>query len=289
MLTIKTGKNAGRTMAKFRGSSFGGCFHSHLACLRGLEEGEVPAHMQAIFDRGHAAEAWAKEELRKMGVRWIDEACGLENQTGQELSLWGDCEVSGRTILISVTPDGLAHSKDGNGYVSTEMKSFSRDSYREFLRYGLNGNERYAFQVSAEVHGYRRKHRGQRITGCIVPIVCENNKDGGDRRWNFELGEIVKFEEPPFTEEQCIQRCRDILAAYDSGAWPECDSKYPCRWPHAPALVSDVETEAVVARYEQSVRDWVAASKELETVLAGVEFLGNRRIYRNSVQMVSIQ
>lgn len=277
-------------MAKFRGSSFGGCFHSHLACLRGLEEGEVPAHMQAIFDRGHAAEAWAKEELRKMGVRWIDEACGLENQSSQELSIWGDCEASGRTILISVTPDGLAHSKDGNGYVSTEMKSFSRDAYKEFQRGGLESNERYAFQVSAEVAGYRRKHRGQRVTGCVVPIIASNVKgwDGTGERWEFELGEILKFDEPPFSEEQCLDRCREILRAYDAGEWPECDSKYPCRWPHAPAMVSDVEVEAVISRYEQAVGDWIAASKELETVLAGVEFVGNRRVYRNAVQMVGL-
>ena len=244
--------------------------------------------MRAIFDRGHAAEAWAKERLSEMGVRWIDSASGLKNQQGQELSLWGDH--GERTLLISVTPDGLAYSKDGNGYVSTEMKSFSKDSYKEFLREGLDGNKRYGYQASAEVHGYRRKHRGQRITGCIVPIVCENVKgwDGDGPRWNFELGDIVKFEEPPFTEEQCLDQCRRILDAYDAGEWPACDSKYSCRWPHVAALVADVEVDAVVARYEDAVRNWVAASKELETVIAGVDFVGSRRIYRNSVQMVGL-
>lgn len=290
-LTARSGKNAGKQIAKFRGSSFGGCIHSHLACLRGLEEGEVPAHMQSIFDRGHAAEAWAKEELRKMGVRWVDSACGLENQRDQELTLWGDDERSDRVILLSVTPDGLAHSKDGNGFVSTEMKSFSRDSYKEFLRDGLEGNLRYAYQVSAEVAGYRRKHRGQRITGCIVPIIAENVKgwDGTGERWRFELGDIVKFEEAPFTEEQCLARCREVLRQYDAGEWPDCDSKYACRWPHAAALTSDVETEAIISRYEDSVRNWVAASKELETVLAGVEFVGNRRVWRSQAQMVTLQ
>lgn len=278
-------------MAKFRGSSFGGCIHSHLACLRGLEEGDVPSHMQAIFDRGHAAEAWAKDRLKEMGVRWIDEACGLANQSGQELSVWGDDEASGRTILISVTPDGLAHSKDGNGFVSTEMKSFSKDSYKEFLRDGLEGNLRYAYQVSAEVHGYRKKHRGQRITGCVVPIIASNVKgwDGTGERWEFELGEILKFEEPPFTEEQCLDRCREVLRCYDAGEWPACDSKYACRYPHLAALVSDVETEAIVSRYEDARISFTAASHELETLLAGVDAVGNRRVYRGPMQVITLQ
>lgn len=286
-------------MAKFRGSSFGGCIHSHLACLRGLEEGDVPAHMQSIFDRGHAAEAWAKDELRKRGVKWVEEACGLENQKDQELTLWGDDAASDRVILLSITPDGLAETqKFGLDLLSSEMKSFSKDSYKEWQRDKFQGNERYAMQFSAEVHGYRRKYRNKKVGGVIVPIIASNNKewqgDVADKytwgdRWFFELGELDIYEEPPFTEEQCLDRCREILRCYDVGEWPECTSKYPCRWPHISALTSDVETEAIIARHESAVQSWIAAAKELETVLAGVEYVGSRRVYRNSVQMVTVQ
>lgn len=297
----KTGKNAGKQIAKFRGSSFGGCVHSHVACLRGLEEGDVPAHMQSIFDRGHAAEAWAKEELRKRGVRWIDEACGLENQASQELTLWGDDPVSGRVILLSITPDGLAEAttqKATLDLLATEMKSFSRKSYQEWQRDKFAGNDRYAYQFSAEIHGYRKKHRNKRVGGVIVPIIAENNKEWkGDvtdkstweGRWFFELGELEVHHKPPFTEEQCLDRCREILRAFDAGEWPECASKYPCRYPHVSALMADVEVDAVVSRYEDAVRNWVAASKELETIAAGVDYVGTRRIYRSQVQMVSLQ
>lgn len=295
-LVVKNGKNAGKTIAKFRGSSFGGCIHSHVACLRGLEEGDVPQHMQGIFDRGHAAEAWAKERLTAQGVKWIDAGCGLEEQRDQELTLWGDDPASGRMILISITPDGLSVDKRDpeNALVNAEFKSFARKSYQEFLRDGIEGNERYAYQVSAEVHGYRRKHRGKRVSGCIVPIIAENNRDWSEGapesvpRWFFELGEILKFDEPPFTEEQCLQRCRDVLAAYDAGEWPECDSKYPCRYPHTSAVVADVEVEATVARYERAVQEWIAASKELEACIAGAEFVGSRKITRYQSQMVAL-
>lgn len=281
-------------MAKFRGSSFGGCVHSHLACLRGLDEADPPPHMRSIFERGHAAEAWAKDKLASQGVKWIESGCGLEGQKDQELPIWGDDPASGRVILISVTPDGLAADKsDPDGtYINAEFKSFSRTSYKEWLREGFSGNERYALQFSAEMHGYQRKYRSKRIKGILVPVIAENNKDWSEGstapRWFFELGELTVCDQAPFAEDQCLQRCRDILSLYDAGEWVECKGKYACRYPHVSALVSDVETESVISRYEDCVRSWVAASKELETLLAGVDFVGSRRVFRNQVQMVSL-
>jgi hypothetical protein len=282
-------------MAKFRGSSFGGCIHSHLACLRGLDEADPPAHLKAIFERGHAAEAWAKDKLASQGVKWIEAGCGLAGQKDQELSIWGDDPASDRVILISVTPDGLAADKSDpeNTYINAEFKSFSKTSYKEWLRDGFAGNERYGWQFAAEMHGYQRKYRGKKIKGILVPIIAENNKEwseGSDEpRWFFELGEFTVCDEAPYTEEQCLQRCRDILALYDAGEWVECKGKYACRYPHLAALVADVEAEAIISRYEESVKNWVAATKELETLIAGVDIVGSRRIYRSQVQMVGIQ
>lgn len=283
---------SGKTMFTFRGSSFAGCVHGHIASLRGLKEGEVPGHMQAIFDRGHAAEAWAKDELERKGVVWLEKECGLANQQqmGQGLSLFKDLP-DGRLIRLAITPDGLAIGKNKRK-LAAECKSFSKKSYQEFLRDGLLGNERYAYQFSAEIHGYRRRDRDNSIGGVIIPVIAENVQgwQPGDEgpRWNFELGEMLVFEQPPFSLDEVMGRCIRIVDAYDRNEWPKCDSKYPCRWPHEAPPVSTPEIEAIIARYEAALCEVSLAQIELESAVTGLEMIDGRRIHRIATQYIQL-
>lgn len=284
---VSTTKN-GRTMITLRGSSYGGCIHSHVASLRGLQEADPPPHMQAIFDRGHAAEAWAKKELEKRGVVFLEKECGLDNQQQQQLALFTDMP-DGRLIRLAITPDGLAYNKTGEK-TSMEFKSFSKDAYREFELHGLN--ERYAYQVSAEVHAYRRRERCH-VGGAVVPIIASNNPDwrlGDDPelRWEFVLGSILSFREPVYSEEQCLERCRRIVGVWDSGDFPVCDSKYPCRYPHSPPPASDVELDAVVARYLVAEAEYRAALAELEPMILGLGEVAGKKIERQQLQTVRL-
>lgn len=253
----------------------------------------MPNHMQAIFDRGHGAEAWAKGELAKKGVVWLEQDCGLENQqrNGQTLALFQDLP-DGRLIRLAITPDGLSRGKDGRK-VAAEIKSFSKTAYKEFLRDGIMGNERYAYQFSAEIHGYRHRDRDDSIAGVIIPVIAENNPDwepyGCDTttpRWLFELGEVIKFEEPPFSLSQVMGRCIDIVNAYDAGEWPKCSSKYPCRWPHEAPITSDAESEAIVKRYATALAELRSAQGELETVITGFDSFLGRRVCRVALQCI---
>lgn len=285
---ISTTKS-GKTMITLRGSSFGGCVHSHIASLRGLEEADPPGALKAIFARGHAAEEWAKEALKLKGIRFIEDASGFGNQS--QLCLF-DNLLDGRLLRLAISPDGLCLNKRGQRR-GVECKSFSRGkSYDEFLS-GWAKNERYAWQFSAVIHAYRKRDRAD-TGGVIVPVICDRVNEGGDfrdpsgQRWGFELGEIVEVEEPPFTLEEVLQRCKDIVAAYDSGEWPKCVSKYPCRYPHKPPPTSLYEEAAIAERYLTAMKEWEAAKIELEAALVGRVAFGGMPVARCLEQVLRI-
>lgn len=273
----------GRVMITMRGSSFGGCTHSHIAALRGLEEAAPPAFLQSIFQRGHLAEAWSKDELKRRGVRMIEDASGFGNQS--QLVLFDDLP-DGRLLRLAISPDGLAMNRDGT-LRALEVKSFSVDSYAEFCA-GWEKNTRYAYQISAVVHGYRKRERRSDIGGAIVPVVCKKDADE-ECGWAFQLGDIVKFDEPPFTRDEVIARCLRHIAAFDAGEWPKCDSKYGCRYDHNPPLVSLPEEAAIAARYEAALAEYDAAKLELEYACVGRVALDAREFSRGLEQVVRFQ
>ncbi len=283
----------GRTMITLRGSSFGGCVHSHIASLRGLEEAPPPPQLQAIFERGHAAEAWAKEQLKRRGVKFIEDASGFGNQS--QLALFDDLP-DGRLLRLAISPDGLCLNAQGKRR-GVEVKSFSRGrSYDEFVK-DWTKNERYAWQFSAVLHGYRKRDRAE-TGGVLVPVICDkvekmdepfDFKAPDGTRWRFELGEVVQVEEPPYTKEEVLQRCKDIVAAYDSGEWLPCEgSKYPCRYPHKAPPLSVYDEAAIAERFAAACAEFDAARREVEEACVDRVAFGGKNVARCLEQIVRL-
>lgn len=268
----------GKTMFTFRGSSFGGCAHSHIAALRGMREGEVPGVLQAIFNRGNAAEEFAKVELKKKGVRFIEDATGWNN--GQsELVLWGDVDAD-TIIRLCISPDGLAWAKNARAAKrAVEVKSFSPKTYEAWQKHGFDGNQQYAYQASAVVHGYRRRDKCD-VGIAVVPVI--RLPEGG-----YELGDLMLLDDPPFSEEEVVRRCVDVVEMYRNGDWPKCDAKYPCRYPHKPSLISDVEMEVIVADYLDALQRCDALAAELELATIGFDCVAGRRLCRETVNRLN--
>ena len=272
--TIHTSEKGNRVLT-LRGSEFGGCIHSHIACIRGLEQAAPAPHLKALWSGGDASERHQKAALKRWGAELIEDASGWENQSTLKMFDWRQDE--GRVVMLKVSPDGLVDASgmmpppcvelNGDGgprlsWFALENKFLGDASFNKALQQGPRYNRGYAWQVSAVCHGYREKYKRNDIG--VAFMAQYRGKEGAEERYCLWL-----MPEPPYTREEVIARCWQIFDAIDSGEWHKCDAEFPCRYPHQPEPIPGSVAAAKVQRYIDARVELGAAQRDLEHLLCG--------------------
>lgn len=271
--TIHTSEKGNRVLT-LRGSEFGGCIHSHIACIRGLAQAAPAPHLKALWSGGDASERHQKDALKRWGATLIEDASGWENQSTLKMFDWRQDE--GRVVMLKVSPDGLVDLREGfsapghvdilgeavSGVLALENKFLGDASFNKALQQGPRYNRSYAWQVSAVCHGYREKYKRNDIG--VAFMAQYRGKEGAEERYCLWL-----MSEPPYTREEVIARCWQIFDAIDSGEWHKCDAEFPCRYPHQPEPIPGSVAAAKVQRYIDARVELEAAHRDLEHLLCG--------------------
>lgn len=282
----------------FRGSEFGGCYHSHIACLRGMKQAPVDAFLAPIFAEGHSSEARQKALLATLpGLTLLQDACGWEDQ--QKVVVFGDSPWG--MVQIQCSPDGLLRVTDpqalarahpqievswavGSGpdsprLFALENKCLGKDGWRKFQKHQLAAFPLYEWQTSAVVAGYRREHQEPVGLCMMLEHRCPPETPDSERRY------LLHFtEQPRYRKDQCIARCVDILRVYQSGEWRECDSSYACRYPHSPIAMADEAIDILVSEFAAQWQAVEHQRRALEYAVIGRTLpavIGGHRVYRD--------
>lgn len=270
----KTSKGA--PMYSFRGSEFGGCFHSQVQGLRGVSpENFIPPSLQKVFDYGHADEKRMKDILHSLGVKftpksmnteWSEqEAVALKRGMGEKGFLLLRCSLDG--IVSGISKEKLLLAK---GYTASEWlydisiddpvaefnnydhKALNDVGFEKFIEDGIEAFPRYSWQFSAGTHGLRREKPEYSNAGLLITVAHrpKAREDGVIYSEDSKGWAVAYYAEPPFSEKQCLDRCEAVVDLYLRGECPKCDNEYPCRYPKAELQsLEDAEVAELLQRY----------------------------------------
>lgn len=293
--TVHTSEKGNRVLT-LRGSEFGSCIHSHIACIRGLEQAAPAPHLKTLWSGGDASERHQKEALKRWGATLIEDASGWENQSTLKMFDWRQSE--GRVVMMKASPDGLVDIArmvppkslelfgdwPKSGWHALENKFLGDASFTKARTQGPRYNRGYAWQVSAVCHAYREKYKRSDIG--VAFMAQYRGKEGAEERYCLWL-----MSEPPYTREEVIARCWQIFDAIDSGEWHKCDAEFPCRYPHQPEPIPGSVAAAKVQRYIDARVELDAAHRDLEHLLCGQggdAVVGGRRLRRVALPALEV-
>lgn len=314
----------GNVSYDFRGSSLGGCIHSHIACLRGLKEGAPDASLREVFSAGNTAEVAQKKLLKSLpGIVILEDASGYGNQ--EPVVIWDFKEEAKTGVKLFCSPDGLIEITDWRSFLDAcarcniavnlrcsneepalfclENKLLGEKPFEKAKKSGLDSFFNYKYQTSGVCHGYRdlmktagvgiafmAQRRGYEVTPeslAAAEVQARDNQRWNDANPDSEPRPVIiepkkrhvlkdeyvlwLYDEPAYTRAQTLQRCWDIVAAYEAGEWPKCDSEYQCRWPHKPSAVPDGVAVEILTHVHELAAQLDAAYREAEYLLAGAD------------------
>lgn len=283
----------------FRGSEYGMCAHRHIASLRGMVEGSVDAKTRRMFDAGNRGEVLAKRMLNELALkdprfRVVEDASGyqsqdsvsvIERRTGfpddvdREVRLI--CSPDGRLSgdVVSVFRDagwlqGLAEtSLFGMNDWALEVKCYGKSSIAKMKSKGVKSSASLDYQTSGVAAGFEA--REGRPHGVVVLVLERTElKDDDGNFVDYDVPEdqtpmIWVYERPSLTAAECLQRCWDIVNAYEMGQWVKCDAPYFCRFPHRIAPIIDAVAEEMLANLETSWSQYQSLLRDVEGLLIG--------------------
>lgn len=260
----------------FHGSVYGDCLHRMEMSLR--NPGVNPSRegnefQQNNFSKGHRAEEWVKDQLRASG--WIVRGGGTN---------WKD-QIT--TSMFASVNDATDNPKD-RLYISNHLDGHIRRVTRSGLQVrrlecknlGEKGwkvrdtlfevIQQYGWQVSSAAWGNERDEKGDCRSEPYPVLLVVTHKDHYDEQlWDKEnkcwvpneLPREERFfqqliEAPPYSAEECFERCRTVLRNVKHGIETPCDAYYPCVWK---AWQRDIDTKTVDdADLKQAVYDFDA-------------------------------
>ena len=300
----------GNRMMTLRGSEFGMCMHRHLACLKGFTEAPPEPGLQKIFDAGNRSEPAQKALLASLGVDWIEDASGKDNQI--QLRLYDFRPEEQRVVQLLISPDGLMRIEnearfglgghpalDVRDKASTptvfgyECKALGEVNFKKACSHGVDFNETYAWQCSAMTHAYREREKDPTIG---LAFMAQLREKADPAKPNYiGLGEqyvLWLYDEPPFTKEQVMARCWAVFDAHDAGLWPKCDSVYPCRYPHSASPTSPGIVGEVLRQLADSTMEHDKLQREAEHMLCGMVLpmtVGGFIVTRRASQIIEVR
>ena len=225
---------------KFHGSVLGDCVHRQVLSLLNPEDTPPPFSdfvQSKYFQKGHDAEAWAKQQFLDAG--W--EVRGASNKFEEQISvsIWGSVNTAGYgerdRILLSAHLDGEINRarSDASERYRLEVKCPGDVAFAEIRANHWQNKSPYAYQTSIAQWGNERGQKGdyRETPFPLMAVILRRDAYNDDTipkedricRWTQA--------EPDYTAEQCLDRARYVLHCAKTGFVPECDSVFkPCQW-----------------------------------------------------------
>lgn len=172
-------------------------------------------------------------------------------------------------------PASVSLDPDARRQYGLEVKVYGEASEKKFIKHGAAAFGTLEYQTSGVDAGYETR------LGTPLGVVClilrrEPIRDAEDKIIGYtvptdQVPSVWVYDRPRYTREECLQRCWDMVNAYERGEWPACDNTYFCRYPHKPTPVIDVVAEAMLESLDATWKAFQNALRDAEGLFVGAK------------------
>ena len=178
-----------------------------------------------------------------------------------------------------------------------EVKVYGKSSGDKFDKKGAASNPTLEWQTSGVAAGYAELFKEN--IGVVVFVLRREPILGDDEKTivgftvpRDQVPSVWVYDAPRYTRQECLDRCWEIVEAYEGHRWVTCDNSYFCRYPHRPTPFAASITEATLQDLDEKWQAYQGALREAEGLLIGAQngdILGGYAVCRQLLSVPTVR